>query len=155
MAAMQWKAGDDVYDLMFQLIGQNFPELAILDKKIGIKFREKAGKKGAIPTLSNVGKAPPILDVFGDGEYEFIIELAYDMWVILTDIQKEALMFHCLSGLSVEEVEGDDDKNGTGYKTGINPPDIQAFSDEITKYGNWRPSVDQVKAALKQRGEDA
>ncbi len=154
MAAMQWKAGDDVYDLMRRLIGQDFPDLAVLDQKIGIKFREKAGKKGSIPVLSNVGKAPPILDVFGDGEYEFIIEIAYDMWLVLDNTQKEALMFHCLSGLGVEEVEGEDDKDGTGYKTCINPPDIQAFSDELTKYGNWRPSVDQIKAAQKARGEE-
>lgn len=146
-----WKANETVTDLAQELIGKHFPDLALIDKKIGFKFKEKAGKASGMPKFCSVSKAPPILDVFGDGDYEFIVEIAYDIWINVTDQQREACLYHCLSHMAVEE----DLENPLGYKCSLNRPDVPAsFRDEIDLYGAWHPTYDQIKAAQKRTEGD-
>lgn len=137
MATTKFKANPDVYDLMRSQIANHFPELALVDQKIAIIFREKASNRGGVPVLGYSYRAPDILDVLGDGEYEFVIEFAHDQWVNLTDLQREALMYHHLCSLSVQE-----DEETHEIQCKILPPDVVAYAQEIDKYGAWRPKHD-------------
>ncbi len=149
MATLRWKAEEYVYDIMRAHIAASFPDLALVDKKIAILFREKASKNAGIPNLGKSSKAPDILVPFlgEDEEYEFIIEIANDEWANLTALQQEALIFHHLCALSVTE-----DEETHEIKCGIIPPDVVAYSDEVTKYGVWRPVYDPE--ARKDKDDD-
>lgn len=129
-----WKADPDTILLMQQTIAKWHPTLALVDKNIAVVMRAKAAKSGGDPVLGVARKAPPILSVLTDGEYEFILEIAADEWQTLTNNQREALMDHLLSHCKVEEEEG------TGeVKCSIQKPDVFFFYDELKRHGDWRP----------------
>jgi len=127
-----WKAGKDVMDQVENLIMQHHHELSPFTKEIAILFREKAGKSGGVPILGRSKKSPPILNVLGDGDYKFIIEIAADEWANLTDVQKTALLDHHLCACTVEQ-----DKNGED-KFMITPPDFVGYRGELERHGIWR-----------------
>ncbi|MFZ4600009.1 MAG: putative metallopeptidase, partial [Terrimicrobiaceae bacterium] len=123
-----WKADADTILLMQQTIAKWHPTLALVDKNIAVVMRAKAAKSGGDPVLGVARKAPPILSVLTDGEYEFILEIAADEWQTLTNNQREALMDHLLSHCKVEEEEGTGD-----VKCSINKPDVFFFYDELKR----------------------
>lgn len=129
-----WKADADIVALVQKLIANYHPALALVDKNIAIIMKAKAAKSGAQKVLGVARKSPPILDVLGDGEYEFILELAADEWQTLTNNQREALLDHLLCSCKCEEEEG------TGeVKCSIAKPDVSFFYDELKRHGDWRP----------------
>lgn len=129
-----WKADADVVAEVQKLIANYHPHLALVDKNIGIIMKAKASKSGGVACLGTARKAPAILDVLGDGEYEFILELAADEWATLTATQKIALLDHLLCACRCEEVEG------TGeVKCSVAKPDVSFFYDELKRHGDWRP----------------
>jgi hypothetical protein len=127
-----WKAGKDVTDQVESLIMKHHHDLAPFTKEIAVLFREKASKSGGVAVLGRSKKSPPILNVLGDGDYKFIIELAADEWANLTDTQKVALLDHHLCACSVEQ-----DKNGED-KFMITPPDFVGYRGELERHGIWR-----------------
>lgn len=129
-----YKADDDVYQIMRDLIGQYHPDLALVSDQIGIVFREKAGSKGGKPVYGTVRKATPLLGVFGDIDYKFVLELAADEWASnLSSRQKKALIDHLLCACRTEE--GDDGS----VKCNLAPPDVSFYYDELDRWGDWRP----------------
>ena len=129
-----WKADSDVVASVQQLIAKFHPSLALVDKNIAVIMRAKAGKSGSQPVLGRTRKAPPILDVLGDGDYEFILEIAADEWATLSNSQREALLDHLLCYCKCEEIEG------TGeVKCSLERPDVSFFYEELKRHGDWRP----------------
>jgi hypothetical protein len=129
-----WKADADVLHLMQQCIAKWHPTLALVDKNIAVIMRAKAAKAGGQPVLGVARKAPPILGVLGDGEYEFVLEIAADEWQSLTDNQRTALMDHLLCSCKCEEEEG------TGeVKCSVVKPDVFFHYEELKRHGDWRP----------------
>lgn len=129
-----WQAGEDVYDLMRELIAQFHPHLSLVDRGIAILFREKASEAGGIVQMSKVSKIPDWVSELDKANWKFKIELAADVWKNLIPKQKEALLDHCLCGLQVEE------KKDGSLKCSIRPPDIVAYEEEIERRGIWRAS---------------
>lgn len=129
-----WKADQDTILLMQNCIAKWHPSLALVDKQIAVVMRAKAAKSGGFPVLGTARKAPPILSVLTDGDYEFVFEIAADEWQTLSNDQREALMDHLLCSCKVEEEEG------TGeVKCSITKPDVFFFYDELKRHGDWRP----------------
>ena len=158
-----WKAGQDVLDQMKTLIGQHHPHLALVEDEIGIIFREKASEIAGVIILGKTKKAPPILPVLTDKQfnYRFIIELGADEWKMLTNQQQTALLDHHLCSMVVEE-----DPNTGEIKCLIRPPDFVGYKEEVQRHGMWRPMDDETlsiveemfgkkkKAAPKKRAAD-
>lgn len=128
-----WEADKGVYKLMHKLLRKDHPHLLSVIEEIAIVFREKASKQGGCVILGKSKRAPPILAVLSDRKCQFIIELAADEWKDLTPDQKEALVFHHLCSLHIEE----DEKTGD-IKYSLLPPDFIGYAAEIKKYGVWR-----------------
>jgi hypothetical protein len=143
-----YKAGEDTMKLMKKLIKSDFPHLLLVQDDIAIVFREKAKEApGGQTILGTSKKAPALLSVLTDKDYEykFIIELAEDSWHTLDPKQQEALVFHHLCSLRVEE---DPDKGE--IKCQLRPPDFYGYKEEVEKYGMWRPYDDDVLSAVEQ-----
>ena len=92
----RWKAGDAIQEDIKTLIGEAHPHLADICDDIIVIFKEKASRKGGQPTLGKTSKAPALISLLGEREYQFVIELAADTWNQLDDTQKKALLDHQL-----------------------------------------------------------
>lgn len=133
--------------IMQDLIGDHHPDLALIDDKIVILFREKAVKKGGQVILGNTKKGPPLLPILSEKKYSyyFIIELAADEWQTLDNTQKQALVDHHLYSMKVEE----DEKSG-GVKCSIKPYDFAGYREEFERWGMWRPMPDETVSAVEK-----
>ena len=133
-----WKAGDEVRDIMLDLVSKYHPHLA--NAEIAIVFKEKASKAGGRAILGKSKKAPPLVNVLGDTEYVFVMELASDEWDELTQKQQFALVDHHLCSM-----RGDEDPQTAEMKYYLVPPDFSAYFSEIERHGVWRtpPAEDE------------
>lgn len=134
-----WKANDDIHKKMLELIGQNHPDLALVSDEIVVVFKEKAGKSGGQVVLGNSKKVAALANAIGDTDFKFVLELAADQWEHeLTSRQREALLDHLLTACRCEE----DPKSGD-LKCTVAKPDIQAFRENVERYGMWFPKEEE------------
>jgi len=129
-----WKAEQSVVDIMIKYVTAHHGHLAPYVDQIAVIFREKASKVGGCIVLGKHKKAPLLVNILGDVDYTFIIELAADEWHSLNTMQREALIDHHLCGCRVD----------INPKTGdpkfyIAPPDYVGYRGEIERHGLWRP----------------
>ena len=132
-----FKAGDDVRDIVTELIAQHHPDLALIEEEIAVVFREKASRAGGKVILGKSKKGSDLLSVLSDTQWKFILELGEDAWVDLTTAQKKALLDHLLCACRCEE-----DESSGNLKYFIAPPDVQFYWDELDRHGDWRPRPD-------------
>jgi hypothetical protein len=142
-----YKAGADVMDRVKKLVTDYHPHLLLILEDIGVVFREKAVEKGGKVMLGATKKAPPILSVLTDKQfnYKFIIELGEDVWGELTSSQQTALLDHHLCAMRVEE----DAESGT-MKCSIRPPDFVGYREEVERHGMWRPMDDDTLSVIEE-----
>ena len=136
-----YKASEDLVKRVKAIIKAHHPELFLIQDEIAVLIRDKAGKRGGRVVYGKSMKAPKILEVLGDIDYKFILELAGDEWQNLNSPQQTALLDHHLCALRAEE-----DENTGEVRYFVAPPDIGYYYDELGRHGNWRPELD---------GEDA
>lgn len=144
----RWKAGEAIQESIKTLIGQAHPHLVDICDDIIVIFKEKASRKGGQPTLGKTSKAPALISLLGEREYQFVIELAADTWNQLDDTQKMALLDHQLCFIG-----GEEDEKTAEMKYHLTSPDISYFSDEVLRNGHWRPDLSPSDEE-KQEGED-
>lgn len=128
-----WKAGNAVRQAMTDLIAEHHPHLADTIKEIAVIFREKASKSGGVIVAGKAKKAPKLMEVLGEAEYKFIIELAADEWQSYNDTQRKALLDHCLCACKV-----DIDKSSGQLVYGLRNPEFSFFKEEIQRWGIWQ-----------------
>ena len=119
-------------------ISHNHPNLALIDKEIAVIFRGKASKSGGQVVLGKSRKAGSIFKLLGKSEYKFILEIANDEWLTLSNEQRSALLDHLLCACKVEE----DEKSGD-LKFSIATPEVNFFWDELKRHGDWRTRPQQ------------
>lgn len=145
-----WKASDDIFNMMRELVGANHPDLANAVDDIAIVFREKASKSGGRAVLGTSRKVAPLAKALSDKPYKFVLEIGADVWEHgLTAKQREALLDHLLCACRGEE----DPKTGE-YKYSIAKPDLSAFRDNVERYGMWFPSDDETEDAAANAVEE-
>lgn len=131
------KANEQTYGLMKTLISKHasLGLLGAVEDKIVICFQEKASMKGGVPVMGKTSKASKQTHLVSEVEWEFLITLPHDIWVDLSDKEKEALLFHqlCVCGVEENEETGD-------LKCFIRVPDVSFFKEEVAEYGFWRTS---------------
>ena len=139
MAIEYYKANKEIHKQVLDLVGKHHPDLALVSSDIVVVFRTKASKVGGQVVLGTSRKAPPLMNALADGDYKFIIELPADVWEDdLDSHQQEALLDHLLCACMVEE----DPKAGT-TKFIVRKPPIQAFPENVERYGMWFPKEDE------------
>jgi hypothetical protein len=128
-----YKAEDEIYDLMRDTVANYHPDLALVVDSIAVVMKDKASKTGGKVILGKPRKASPLFGVLGDTDYKFILEIAADEWVNLSQRQRKALMDSLLCACRAEE---DDEGNLT---CSLALPDVSFFYDELDRWGDWRP----------------
>jgi len=130
----RYKAEQDIYDLMKDVVANFHPDLALVVDEIAIVVKEKASKAGGKPVLGKASKASELFGVLTDSNYKFILEIAGDEWLNLTNRQRKALLDSLLCACRAEE----DPEDGS-IKCQIAPPDVSYFYDELDRWGDWKP----------------
>ena len=134
MSSGYFKASDEVFALMEAILAEHHDRLVLVSDEIAVVFREKAGKKGGKGVLGTPKKAPPLIGVLGDTDYKFVLEIAGDEWLTLTEDQRKALIDHLLCACQVEE-----DPDSGNVRCFIAPPDVSFYWAELDRHGDWRP----------------
>lgn len=129
-----WKAEQSVVESMNEIVIAHHPDLTPYIKQIALIFREKAAKSGGAVILGKTKKTPMLVNLLGEVEYCFVIELAADEWHSLTTEQRTALLDHHLCACRVEL-----DPKTSDPKFFIAPPDFVGYRGEIERHGLWRP----------------
>jgi hypothetical protein len=127
-----WKADKKVMKMVSDLIAQHHPHLLLIEDEIGVIFREKASEVAGVIILGKTKKAPSLLSVLTDKKftYRFIIELGADEWNNnLDDRQRMALLDHQCT---------------------IRPPDFIGYTEEVQRWGMWRPIDDDTLTAVEK-----
>jgi len=132
----RWKAGEEVQQSLRETVGKAHPHLADIVDEIIVIFKDKASRKGGQPILGKTSKAPALISVLGERQYQFVIELGADTWVLLDDDQRNALLDHQLSFIG-----GEEDEKTAEMKYHLTTPDISYFSGEVERHGHWRPDL--------------
>lgn len=144
----KWKAGPQVQEVLTHLIGNHHPHLADISNDIAVIFKEKCSRKGGVPILGKTSKAPAILSVLGEHNYEFVIELGADCWNKLNEDQRKALLDHQLCFIG-----GDEDEKTAEMKYYLTTPDVYYFSDEVLRNGHWRPDLSDASEEAEPTDE--
>ena len=76
----RWKSGEEIQSQLKTLIGKAHPHLATICDDIIVIFKEKASRKGGNPQLGKTSKAPSLITLLGERDYQFVIELGADTW---------------------------------------------------------------------------
>jgi hypothetical protein len=116
-----------------------WPELDALED-LTIKYEwKKGGTQGEKATLGKCTKVSGLAQYYSDAD--FVIWIAADNCrdMEITDAQVEALVYHELKHISVEE----DEQTGEPILA-VRPHDVEMFYDEIIRYGLWK---DDLKGA--------
>ena len=130
-----WKAGDEVYKTMEELIANKpaLTHLAGVDDEILIVFKEKASKNGEHVIAGKTAKANPLLSVVAEGDWKFVITLAADEWQAMGNTEREALLFHHLCACAVDE-----NPQTGNMKCYVRLADVSFYREEVEEYGFWR-----------------
>lgn len=144
MAAVTYSEAPEVADVAQPLIDTIHTHLT--DVPIRYVFRSEAAVskghqvwgKARIVTGLNAHLAGPIIAGGETWDRLFVIEIAHDVWEVLDDRKRSALVDHELS-----HCWADDDKlTLLGH-------DVEEFAGVVRRWGLWRESLKGVAEALK------
>ena len=114
------------------------------DANIGLAWCHsvKANKDGKLW----LGKSQQIAQLDREfNDLDFRVVLNFDAWQKLTPFQREALVDHCLCAFVGDMTEGGD----LSYRT--RQPDIQAFTENVARYGMWLSDIQQFVQTAQQQ----
>ena len=134
-----------------KLVAQNHPDLILDSENIVVLFREKAGKSGGKVVYGTPRKVTPLMSAIAGEDYKWILEVAADKWQNdLTAKQREALLDHLLCACRAEE-----DPESGEVKRSVAKPDIQAFRENVERYGMWFPRDEEDTSTSDEGSDDA
>jgi hypothetical protein len=146
MANEIWKANKEIHQQVLDLIGKNHPDLALVSDDIVVVFKERAGKSGGQVILGNSRRVGAMANAIGGTDYKFVLEVGADQWEQeLTSKQREALLDHLLTACRCEE-----DPRSGDMKCSVARPDIQAFRENVERYGMWFPVEEEEESPVEQ-----
>lgn len=126
-----------------KLIAKYHPHLACA--KFLFFSRSKAQKQGGVFVPGIVKKASPLEKYMGshilpdNEEPNFIMVIALDLWNDMNPNQRMAFIDHLLMRCNAE----DEDESGD-VKYSIRPPEVQEFSEIVSRHGNWNLSLQNL-----------
>lgn len=156
--SVTYKPAPPVEQIGRKLIGKHHTDLADVDvvfvfrsehaerhgQQVWGKARKVSGLNAFLYHLAaakGAGEAP--LEDEDSVESFFVIEIAEDIWWILTPAQKEALVDHELSHCRTKLNKDDQ------VVLYVAPHDVEEFSQVLERRGAWRPNIKQLLRAAK------
>jgi len=132
-----WIAEMDIKKQAAKLIEEHHKEAATAN--IAFIFRKKHGKSNSKIMLGTCSKQSEKLKVLHG--FDFIIELAFDMWALLGPAQRQALLLYELLHIYKDE----DQEGNTVWKT--DPHNVEEFDKVI---GLWKPDLESMAQAMER-----
>lgn len=105
-----------------RLITGFFPQLATARLLLAIREHVVEAGTGMV-SVAGAGINPDA----GAADFEYLVWVAWDVWQVINDGDREALLFH-------ELIHCDRDEAG---KPVMRPHDAGVFNEEIARYGAW------------------
>lgn len=144
---MEFFKADEVETIALELISTIAEHSHLAHAKIAYRFREKAANKGGKSVYATIRRCPeriaslvrdesPIPDA---KEIDFILEVAWDIWQTLNELQKHALVDHELC-----HAFGEEDDTGKMVWSTL-PHDFEGFVGNLKRYGLWDPQYEGAK----------
>lgn len=131
MATKYWTAGDDVQDLANEVIREHHPHLQ--DADILFLFREKASKRNGKLQAGKASKMSSKEKAIAGREYDFKIELAFDLWTLQNDAWRRALIDHELCHCGGNSLDGWE----------LLAHDLEEFAAIVERHGLWNQDVER------------
>lgn len=125
-----------------QLIPEHHPHLSMAS--VRYICRNKAARRSGTPVPGNVYKMSGKYR-FLTG-YDFVVEVALEVWNELAPNQRKALVDHLLT-----RCVGDEDETTGDYRWRVIPPAIQEFPEVAERNGQWNEGLVDMEKALRAR----
>ncbi len=140
-----YKAGPDVHDLLRDLVKQYHHDLMHIVDQIVVLFKDTAPED----RIAVVAKASPKLSVLAASPCIFTVEIGYNRWEKLTNLQQIALIDRCLCAMESKE----NPDGGNSYK--VLKPDVSYYRDEVARHGFWiyspeKPDVSTLASMIER-----
>ncbi len=134
----RWPAGSDLVMMAKGLMAKHHEDA--LKASVAYLFKLKHGETNGKIVLGTTAKQSPKNKMLHGWDY--IIEIAWDMWAMFNDFQREALLLHEICHIYKE------DKN---WK--IESHNVEEFVRVIEVYGLWKPDLQAFALAIKNAEE--
>lgn len=140
-----FEAGQEIAN---KLIPKHHHEIA--SANIIYLCRNRAQKSGGRSVPGSVKKASPIERhlgahlIDGDGEPDFIVTVALDVWNELNPNQRTALIDHLLTRCT-----GDENEKSGEMKYRVRQPQVQEFPEVAERNGRWNDDLIDMGNSLK------
>lgn len=132
------------------LIGR-MPEFAhLLTARISYFWKAKGGKSGGKVTLGRAQKSSGFTAWVTETDFLMFISADHCRDMSITNYQMEALIYHELCHMSIEEVLDKDGEPTGETRYAIAAHDVTAFHNEIERYGGWLPELRQNRNTWEQ-----
>lgn len=131
-------APPDVSMLVGRLIATFFPQLRAARLVLAIREQAEDVGEGKV-MVAGAG----VNDTAGATDFEYLVWVAWDVWQIITDGDREALLFH-------ELTHCDRDEEGRPM---LKPHDAGVFNQEVERYGVWWKDAQKRFKSARDAGE--
>jgi hypothetical protein len=143
--AVEYSPAPEVEEIALRLIKKYYPELSASDIRIEYVFRSEALKTRGKQVLGKARKVTGLnahlAQRDGDESEFFVLEIAADIWKLLTAAQQEALVDHELMHFVVKE----------DFTLAIRAHDLEEFATIVRRHGLWQPDVEFFAKAVQER----
>jgi hypothetical protein len=134
-----WVADEKTSIMAARIIDEYHPEAS--NASICYLFQKKHTKTNGKVRLATCAKQSE-QQRFLNG-FDYVITIAWDMWTVFEENQRQALMLHELLHISKE---GDD--VFPDWK--IQPHDLEEFAKVVEIFGLWKPDVEAMAEAMER-----
>ena len=157
MGAKYWPARE-VEKIADDLISNHHKHLTDCSARIRYVFQDKVPKAKGKEVWGTCRKVSGLTAHLEGGSPDddpfFVITISQDVWEVLPQDKKVALVDHelCHAWAEVSGQNEDDDGSGSPIKLSVLPHDLEEFSCIVRRHGLWREDIKSfVEAALKSK----
>lgn len=158
MAKTSYRHAQEVQDIAEQLIEKYHGHFNDFNVHFDYTFVSKTPKRNGCEVWGQCRKISGFNAHISDQDDDqfFSIIISEDIWDILPQDKKEALVDHELCHAFAEASQKeDDDGSEEVIKLSMRPHDLEEFSCIVRRHGMWREDVEEfVKAAMKSKDKN-
>jgi len=133
-----WPGPREIEETASRLISDHHEEAA--NARICYLFRKKHVKVGGQVRAGSCAKQSGKSKLLNG--FDYVIDIAWDLWVFMEEHQREALILHELCHVFK------DGEAAPSWK--IEPHNVQEFTKVIEVYGLWQPNLEAMAAAIEK-----
>jgi hypothetical protein len=130
-----WPADADLIHMAHELISKYHPVAS--DAEIAYIMRAKHQTLNGKVKLGSCAKQPAKAKLLH--EWDYVIEIAWDMWALMDDTQRESLLLHDICHIDQED---------GAWKVRMH--DVEEHTKVVQRYGLWKPDLRYFARAIAE-----